>query len=61
MYGTAASAVIFILWVFYSSIIILFFGAEITKQYATYYNHDIMPKDYAVKIKIQELDENNEE
>ncbi len=58
MYGAAGSAVIFILWVFYSSII-LFFGAEITRQYAIYYNYDIMPKDYAVKIRIQEVDEND--
>ncbi len=58
MYGAAGSAVIFILWVFYSSII-LFFGAEITKQYAIYYNYDIIPKDYAVKIRIQEVDEND--
>lgn len=58
MYGAAGSAVVFILWVFYSSII-LFFGAEITKQYAIYYNYDIEPKDYAVKIKIQEVDETN--
>ncbi|MFP4367213.1 MAG: YihY/virulence factor BrkB family protein [Bacteroidales bacterium] len=60
MYGTAGSAVVFILWVFYSSII-LFFGAEITKQYAIYYNHDIRPKDYAVKIKIQEVDEDDKD
>ncbi len=60
MYGAAGSAVIFILWVFYSSII-LFFGAEITKQYANYYNYEIMPKDYAVKIRIQEVGENDEE
>jgi membrane protein len=58
IYGAAGSAVVFILWVFYSSII-LFFGAEITKQYAIYYNYDIMPKDYAVKIRIQEVDEND--
>ncbi len=58
MYGAAGSAVVFILWVFYSSII-LFFGAEITKQYAIYYNYEILPKDYAVKIRIQEVGEND--
>jgi membrane protein len=60
MYGAAGSVVIFILWVFYSSLI-LFFGAEVTKQYASYYNIDIMPKDYAVKIKIQEVDDSDED
>lgn len=54
MYGAAGSAVIFLLWVFYSSII-LFFGAEITQQYAEYYNYDIQPKDYAVRIEISEV------
>jgi membrane protein len=56
MYGAAGSAVIFLLWVFYSSII-LFFGAEITQQYAEYYNYDIQPKDYAVRIEISEVGE----
>jgi membrane protein len=53
MYGAAGSVIIFLLWVFYSSII-LFFGAEITKQYAGYYHYDIKPKDYAVEIEISE-------
>lgn len=56
MYGAAGSVVIFLLWVFYSSII-LFFGAEITQQYAEYFSHEIEPKSYAVKIKISEIDE----
>ena len=60
MYGAAGSAVIFILWVFYSAII-LFFGAEVTKQYAKYYNYDIKPKDYAVRIRIQEVSEDDED
>jgi membrane protein len=53
MYGAAGSVVIFLLWVFYSSII-LFFGAEITRQYANYFDYDIKPKDYAVRIEISE-------
>ncbi len=56
MYGAAGSVVIFLLWVFYSSII-LFFGAEITRQYAIYFEYDIKPKDYAVRIEISEKDE----
>jgi membrane protein len=53
IYGAAGSAVIFLLWVFYSSLI-LFLGAEITRQYAMYYNYTIRPKDYAVEIEISE-------
>ncbi len=56
MYGAAGSVVIFLLWVFYSSII-LFFGAEITRQYASYFDYDIKPKDYAVRIEISEKGE----
>ncbi len=56
IYGATGSVVIFILWVFYSSII-FFFGAEITQQYAEYYNFDIKPKDYAVQIEIHEVSE----
>ena len=54
MYGAAGSVVAFVLWVFYSSII-LFYGAEITQQYAEYYNFDIKPKSYAVQIEINEV------
>jgi membrane protein len=53
IYGAAGSAVVFLLWVFYSSLI-LFFGAEITKQYAEYYNYKIRPKDYAVEFELSE-------
>ena len=60
MYGAAGSIVILILWVFYSSII-LYFGAEITEQYAHYYHHDIQPQRHAVKIVIRELNEEQEE
>ena len=56
VYGAAGSAVIFLLWVFYSSII-LFFGAEITRQYAIYHNYTIKPKDYAYEFEISEKGE----
>jgi membrane protein len=54
IYGAAGSLVVILLWVFYSSLI-FFFGAEITQQYAVMYSHDIEPKDYAVRIEINEL------
>lgn len=56
IYGAAGSAVVFLLWVFYSSII-LFFGAEITRQYALYHNYKIKPKDYAYEFEISEKGE----
>lgn len=54
MYGAAGSLVVILLWVFYSSII-FYFGAEITQQYAEIYSHDIKPKEYAVRIEINEV------
>lgn len=53
MYGTAGSTAIFLLWVFYSSLI-LFFGAEITQQYAGEFAETIQPKDHAEKIVTHE-------
>jgi len=52
-YGTAASVVIILLWVYYSSII-LFFGAEFTKVYALRHGSYITPKSTAVYIINQE-------
>ena len=39
-YGAAGSVVLIMLWVSYSCMI-LFFGAEFTKQYASFYGHQI--------------------
>lgn len=58
IYGSAGSLVLILLWVFYSSLI-FFYGAEITQQYAEMYSHEIVPKDYAVRIEINEI-ENDE-
>lgn len=41
-YGAAGSIVLIMLWVSYSCMI-LFFGAEFTKQYALFHNHEIKP------------------
>jgi len=48
-YGAAASIVVLLTWVYYSSII-LFFGAEFTKAYATSLGNKIRPSDTAVLI-----------
>lgn len=48
-YGTAASIIIILVWVYYTSII-LYFGAEFTKMYALQHGAGIRPKDTAVFI-----------
>ncbi len=54
-YGTAGSLVVLLLWVYYSSII-LYFGAEFTKVYATRYGDEIRPNNYAVTIQIVQVE-----
>jgi membrane protein len=54
IFGTAASIIIILLWVYYTSII-LFFGASFTTNYATLYGGKIIPKKNAVKIVRQEM------
>jgi membrane protein len=48
-YGTAASVVIILTWVYYSAVI-LYFGAEFTKIYALHSGEGIRPKPTAVFI-----------
>lgn len=50
VYGAAGSIIIILVWVYYSSII-LYFGAEFTKVYATTYGGKISPNEYSVEIK----------
>lgn len=57
-YGAAASMVIILLWVYYSSII-LFFGAEFTKVYTMNFGKGIIPDPTAVFIVKQEVKELN--
>ncbi|MCW3075928.1 MAG: ribonuclease [Bacteroidetes bacterium] len=49
VYGAAGSIVLMLLWVSYSSMIV-FFGAEFTKQYALFHNIKITPTKDAIKI-----------
>ena len=55
-YGAAASVVIILLWVYYTSII-LYFGAEFTKVYTMNLGGGIVPKKTAVFIIKQEVTE----
>lgn len=55
-YGAAASVVIILAWVYYSSLI-LYFGAEFTKVYALHSGEGIRPKKTAVFIIKREMKE----
>nr|MDQ3395003.1 YihY/virulence factor BrkB family protein [Bacteroidota bacterium] len=50
IYAAAGSLVILLLWVFYSTIILIL-GAEVTKAYSQYHGRDIIPNSIAVKYK----------
>src|SRR6201993_156689 len=52
-YGAASSLITLLLWVYYSSQILLF-GAEFTQVYANTYGTRVEPEEHAVKIKITE-------
>ncbi|MBA2250494.1 MAG: YihY/virulence factor BrkB family protein [Chitinophagaceae bacterium] len=54
VYGAAGSIMILMVWVYYSSII-LYMGAEFTKVYAKLYGGKILPNEYAVWIKTEEI------
>ena len=60
-YGTAGSLVIILVWVYYSTIIVLF-GAELTSVYTEEIGERIKPYDTAVKVQQVEIEknENNE-
>jgi len=55
-YGTAASIIIILTWVYYSSMI-LYFGAEFTKMHALISGSGIKPKDTAVFVIKKETKE----
>jgi membrane protein len=46
-YGAAASLVVLLVWIYYSSLI-LYFGAEFTKAYSTKLGSGIRPRNYAL-------------
>ncbi|MEO8854348.1 MAG: YihY/virulence factor BrkB family protein [Ginsengibacter sp.] len=52
LYGAAGSFIIFMTWVYYSSII-LYLGAEFTKVFAKLYGKEIIPNDYAEWVIIE--------
>jgi len=54
-YGPASSLITLLLWVYYSSQILLF-GAEFTQVYADRAGRDVKPAEYAVRVERKELE-----
>lgn len=59
-YGAAGSLVLILLWVYYSAQI-LFFGAEVTKAYATRFGRKVQPASYARWIAAPQLVKESED
>lgn len=54
-YGAASSLITLLLWVYYSSQILLF-GAEFTQVYAARAGRELKPDEYAVRVVTQEVE-----
>ena len=54
-YGAASSLITLLLWVYYSSQILLF-GAEFTQVYAARAGRAFKPSDYAVRVEMKEVE-----
>ena len=54
-YGPASSLITLLLWVYYSSQILLF-GAEFTQVYADRAGHGVKPDEYAVRVEHKEVE-----
>jgi membrane protein len=54
-YGPASSLITVLLWVYYSSQILLF-GAEFTQVYASQAGREVKPNEYAVRVETKEVE-----
>ena len=54
-YGAASSLITLLLWIYYSSQILLF-GAEFTQVYASEFGAPLKPSEYAVRIERKEIE-----
>ena len=54
-YGSASSLITLLLWVYYSSQILLF-GAEFTQVYADRSGRGVKPDEYAVRVETKEVE-----
>ncbi len=55
-YGAASSLITLLLWVYYSSQILLF-GAEFTQVYADYFGAHLEPDEHAVRVERTEIEQ----
>jgi membrane protein len=53
-FGAAGSAIVLLVWIYYSSLII-FFGAEFTQEFADAYGQKVQPRSYAVRVEQREV------
>jgi len=58
IYGAAGSVIILLSWTYYSAAI-LYIGAEFTKVYIIHTGNKIMPNDYSVWVKMDEVEVEN--
>ena len=54
-YGAASSLITLLLWVYYSSQILLF-GAEFTQVYARQAGREVEPSEYAIRVETKEIE-----
>jgi membrane protein len=54
-YGAASSLITLLLWIYYSSQILLF-GAEFTQVYADEFGSPVLPNEYAVRVEQKEVE-----
>jgi membrane protein len=54
-YGAASSLITLLLWVYYSSQILLF-GAEFTQVYAAQAGRELKPSEYAIRVETSEIE-----
>jgi membrane protein len=53
-YGAASSLITLLLWVYYSSQILLF-GAEFTQVYAQHAGRELEPSHYAIRVETKQI------
>ena len=54
-FGAAGSVAVLLLWVYYSSVILLF-GAELTQAYAAHHGQGVVPSEQAVRVVTKEVE-----
>lgn len=59
LYGAAGSIIVMLVWVYYSAMI-LYFGAEFTKNYAEFFGRKIIPGEYSVEIRKNVLKDSSD-